>query len=720
MPLTVRGKTRSEGLTLHQGYLVAAYERDGRLQDGQRGVFFMDTRVISSWQITIDGLPWTFLNGTATAGSAGRVHFVNPDVTAASGKIAAKSLGLDINRHLNGGLHEDIDIANHSGGEVDFLLRIDVRGDFADIFEVKGENVVRRAQPETQWSSRRQCLTTRYCNGDFSRGFRVTAACADSRMVLSNGSLAFRVKLPHRGKWHACLLYDFSDGTDWYKACDHRGLDEEDSPIRQQHRWIHASLRMETSAFKLQTCYEQALEDLSALRLPIKGTSHLRFVPAAGLPWFVALFGRDSLVASLQAMIVHPEFPLGALQVLGELQAQDCDDYRDEQPGKILHELRRGELAHFRLIPQTPYYGTADATPLYLIALHNTYLCNGDRDLLRQYLPIAERCLSWIDDYGDMDGDGFQEYQTRSPDGYENQGWKDSGQAIVGENGKTISGPKALCELQGYVYDAWRGMALIYDELSQSKKAARLQCKAEDLFHRFNARFWNEKEGCYALALDGSKRPVSTVASNFGQCLWSGIVPQHRAKGLANRLMQGDMWSGWGVRTLSASHRAYNPYHYQVGSVWPHDNGLIALGLKRYGLADWASRIAKAILDAGFLFARNQMPELYAGVGREPRSFPVCYRDANSPQAWAAGSIFSLLQALVGFQPDAPNERLYLDPALPDWIPDLTLRNLRVGQQRFDIAFSRNGDRTAFKVLSGQPRSVAFRPMSETLAAYAR
>ena len=358
-------------------------------------------------------------------------------------------------------------------------------------------------------------------------------------------------------------------------------------------------LKIRTSNEEFYRCYRQAIEDMAALRLPIAGTDHMVFVPAAGLPWFMAPFGRDSLIVSLQNILIYPEFARGALDVLGRWQAKERDDYRDAEPGKIMHELRYGELAHFKLIPHTPYYGTADATPLYLITLHAAWRATGDRALLERHLDTAEGCLAWIDDWGDRDGDGFQEYQTRSPVGYENMAWKDAGDSMIYPDGTPVKGPKALCELQGYVYDAWLRMAEIYDELGRTDRAAALRDKAATLFRRFNDAFWDEESGFYAFMLDGEKRKVLSVASNPGHLLWSGIVPPDRAARVVARLMAPDMSSGWGIRTLSAQHPAFNPYSYQNGSVWPHDNSLIALGFKRYGFAREVGQIARDISRCG-------------------------------------------------------------------------------------------------------------------------
>ncbi len=325
---------------------------------------------------------------------------------------------------------------------------------------------------------------------------------------------------------------------------------------------------------------------------------------------------------------------------------------------------------------------------------------------MERHLETAEGCLSWIDNYGDRDGDGLQEYQTRSTVGYENMAWKDSGDAVVYPDGSLVKGPKALCELQGYVYNAWIRMAEVFDALGKRDRARELRTKAAALFERFNTAFWDEELSFYAYALDGQKNKVLTVASNAGHCLWSGIVPPDRAKKVVERLMAPDMWTGWGIRTLAATHPAFNPYNYQTGSVWPHDNAMIAMGFKYYGFGTEAARIAHDISKAASHFQLNQLPELYTAFQRDETNFPVQYIGANVPQAWAAGSAFMLTQAMLGFLPDAPRNKLYVDPVLPEWLPDLTVQDLRIGPHKLDIRFWRDGEETKFRVLSGDPSVV--------------
>jgi glycogen debranching enzyme len=695
-------------IAIHQGQTVLVTGLDGQIAwPSEKGLYFLDTRIISSWAIYANGEPWELLNGGPINYYSARIFLTNKSVLTEDGPIPPRTLGLTISRSISGGLHEDLEITNNSMKPVRFQLEVAFRSDFADIFEVKSGHIVRRGQITTEWSERRQRLRTAYSNRDFHRAVTTLVAQAPRKAVYANGRLSLEVAIQSNKAWHTCLLYELEDGEQLFHAPHHCvGTGHNPRHSGTMSRWLKSVAKIETSNEEFYRLFRQALEDMAALRLPIRETNHMVFIPAAGLPWFVAPFGRDSLLVSLQNILIYPKFARGALEVLGKLQAKEDDPYREAEPGKILHELRCGELAHFKLIPHTPYYGTADATPLYLITLHAAWRATGDQELLEQHLQTAEGCLAWIDQYGDRDGDGFQEYQTRSSAGYENMAWKDSGDSVMYPDGSLVKGPKALCELQGYVYNAWVRMAEVFDFLGKPERATDLRAKAAALFARFNEAFWDEELGFYAYALDGDKNRVLTVASNPGHCLWSGIVPRERAKRVVDRLMAPDMWTGWGIRTLSAGNPAFNPYNYQTGSVWPHDNAIIAMGFKLYGFDAEAARVAHDVSVAASHFLLNQLPELYTASERSESNFPVQYLGANVPQAWAAGSVFMLTQALLGFLPDAPHGRLYVDPVLPGWLPDLTMRDLRIGKHKLDIRFWREGEETAFQVIKGDPKLV--------------
>ncbi|HJU19719.1 MAG TPA: glycogen debranching N-terminal domain-containing protein [Stellaceae bacterium] len=713
--MSLKIKVGPELLTINRDHSLFVSDRDGQIHwPSYSGFFVWDTRIVSAWAIFTNGEEWELLDSGAITHFAAQAFLVNRAIATEEGEIPARSLLLQIGRSIaEGAVHEDIDITNHGRRKIRFNLEISIRCDFADISEVKSGHIVRRGRITSHWSDARAELTVDYRHRDFRRELSVRRRRNSSTCVFANGRLSFDVALAPAETWHTCLEYSVFDGKRRHsppKECiDEAPRSELIKPFEQ---WRNAVLKIEASDGDFQSLYDQAIEDMAALRLPVDGTHHLEFVPAAGIPWFVALFGRDSLIAALQNALVYPDFARGALDVLGRFQARERDDYRDAEPGKIPHEMRYGELAHFRRVPHTPYYGTADATPLYLIVLHTAWRCTGDLALVERHLDTAERGLEWIAQYGDRDGDGFQEYETRSSAGYENQSWKDSGDAVVDPDGNLVTGPKATCELQGYVYDAWTRMAELYDALGKDAAARDLRARAARLYRRFNEVFWDEESGFYAYCLDGEKRKILTVASNPGHLLWSRIVPAERAGRVVARLLRRDMWSGWGVRTLSTDNPAYNPFSYQCGSVWPHDNGIIAIGFRQYGFAAEAARIARAIVDAGSFFAAYQMPELYAGVEREKSKFPVLYPEANVPQAWAAGSVFFLLQALIGFAPDAPRGRLYIDPALPDWLPALRVRDLRFGDKVFDLRFWRDGDETRFAVVAGDEAAVVVRPAS--------
>jgi len=680
-------------LSINHGATFMVTDLGGEIQaDTDQGVFADDTRFVSYYAIFANGLSWQRLNSAATSYYEARVYLMNDVVPTEDGDIPEGALSLVIDRTVSDGIHEDLDVANHGLVPVRFNLEIALRSDFADLFEVKREHLVRRGRIITRWHPWRAELETAYANRDFRRRLVYRLLNSGSPPSYANGRVTFELDLAPGATWHTCCHYLLDRGEAVRaprRGCQHDGVASEDA---LQDRWLSGATKVTSANEDVYRVYRRSVDDMGALRLYDHDFGPDLWIPAAGVPWYVALFGRDALIASLQNAIVQPALARGALKKLAELQATERDDRRDAEPGKIPHEVRSGELAHFHLIPHTPYYGTADATPLYLIALHEAWRWLGDDTLLREHRETALRCLEWIDQSGDLDGDGFQEYRTRSPQGYENMGWKDASDAVVYPDGRQVPAPKALCELQGYVFDAWLRMAEVFDALGEPERAVALRGKARGLRAAFEDRFWCEDLGFYAFALDPEKQPVRTIASNVGHCLWSGIASPERAARVVQRFFEPDLWSGWGIRTLSARNPAYNPFSYQRGSVWPHDNGIIALGFKRYGFTAEAARVARDISEAASSFMYYRLPELYAGVERRPGTFPVLYKQANVPQAWAAGSVFHLLQAILGLRGDAPRGRLYVDPELPRWLPEITLHGLAIGEARVDLRFWRDGD----------------------------
>ncbi|MEW5990202.1 MAG: glycogen debranching N-terminal domain-containing protein [Chloroflexota bacterium] len=678
------GKTTGgpAGITINRNDRFVVCRPDGTIDGGgDDGFYASDTRFVSGYGITINGERPVLLASAATHFYASRFEFANPALFDDAGPIPPNAVSMRLDRSISEGVHEDLDITSFAGRPINLALDVEIDSDFADIFDVAVPRLIRRGTIQSRWFASRRELRTTYTNREFQRTLLVALEKSGTPPQWANGRLSFAVRLERGQAWHTCLRWLPLIGSRRRPAtlgC--HAITEQRAgfhPPRLPRVGIHTPNRT------VEAAWRQAVHDIEALRLEDDGAGRGVFIPAAGIPWFATLFGRDSLVVSMQSISGYPEFAAGALRRLAELQATRDDPARDMEPGKIPHEIRHGELATLGIMPHQPYYGTHDATSLFVIVLSYIYQWTGDAAILERYLPAAEAAMAWIDGAGDRDGDGLQEYAPRTSRGYYNQGWKDAGDAIVDATGALAQHPIATCELQGYAYDAKLRMAEIYEVLGLPERSGPLREQALRLYERFNDAFWWEGEGTYALALDGRKKQVRSVASNPGHCLASGIVPTDRAERVVRRLLADDMWSGWGIRTLAASHPYYNPFSYHTGSVWPHDNAMIAGGFRRYGFDAEAARVAKGIFDAAERFASHRLPELFSGLDRDDGSFPVPYLGASAPQAWAAASVFRLVAVLCGIHarvtPDGRRE-LYVNPALPNWLPELTISHLRAGR----------------------------------------
>jgi glycogen debranching enzyme len=691
-------KVGPDVITINRGRAFMVSAPDGVVRGTEeQGLFTHDVRFVSHYRYKINGRKWSLVTSAPVAHSSARFEFTNPALLSASGPIPKHVIGFSVERTVSGGIHEDLDLVNYRRVPVQLTLEIELGTDFADLFEVRGHYPRIRRAISWEWDAGKQRLHAAYSRNGYRAGFTYQLARNSTPARHQRSVLLFDMTLEPGEEWHTCAyLIPERDGTASAPTsrCYQVGLEEYEGLGK---RWQDAVTRVRSSDDTMTQTLRQAGEDLVSLLMQGHNPGEPCLL-AAGVPYFVALFGRDSLITGLQTLVMDRSFSLGALEALAAYQATDSDDFRDADPGKILHELRVGELAQFGQIPHTPYYGSADATLLYPILLHETYLWTGDRSLLATFLPVAERCLEWMDRYGDRDGDGFQEYRTRSPRGIKHQGWKDSGDGVVHGDGRPVELPVALCELQGYVYDAKQRIAALFESVGDTARAAQLRREAGALFDRFNEAFWMEDEGTYAFGLDARKRHIASVVSNAGHLLWSGIVPPARAARVVARLLAEDMWSGWGVRTLSASHPAFNPFAYQRGAVWPHDNAFIAAGCKRYGHTAAAGQIMRGILDAASLSQGYRLPELLSGHRRKAFGFPVQYLGVNVPQAWASGSAFLLLQVILGLRADAPQERLYLAPTLPPWLTWVEVDNLQVGRARVSLRCWNEGEVSRFEV----------------------
>lgn len=685
-------------ITINDGSTFLVTASDGSIDDNlAQGFFVGDTRLISYYEVSINRDRLQLLASSPLNYHSVLYQFTNPQLRAVNGELPSGRLIVSIRRDIVGGMHEDIDITNHHLEQVVFQLMLAIRSDFADIFEVKAKQVLTRGETKTTWKEGK--LTTEYRNKSFYRSLIIEAIGVGSQSSYANGRLIFEIVLEPGQCWHTCINFTAMAGDDVFVPQSTCQTPHNTEAKQISDKFVARSTKLKSSNAEIAMFYQQALVDMSALRIKVQDQGQDCWMPTAGIPWFTAVFGRDAVITSLQTIAVQPEFAQGTLVRLAQLQATEVDDWRDAQPGKMPHELRRDELTHLHQLPYTPYYGTVDTTILWIITLAEAYEWNGDRTLLTECRPALERALAWIDQYGDADQDGFVEFQTHSSMGLRNQGWKDSGDSMVYPNGTLVEPPIALCEVQGYVYNAWIRTAAIYDLWSEPETAKQLRSKADKLYHCFNERFWMEDEGFYCLGLDNHKQLIRSITSNPGHLLWSGIVPKERAERLVQRLFQPDLWCGWGIRTLSSHNPAYNPIGYQLGSVWPHDNSLIAMGLKNYGYHQEANRIAEGIFAAASYFEAGRMPELFGGLDRQPNNFPVPYPDANIPQAWAAGSIFLLIRTLLGLKANAPERKLHVQPVLPDCLPDIEITNLKVGDATVALRFWREGEQTQWKVL---------------------
>ncbi len=684
-------------ITINDGSSFLVTASDGSIDENlPQGFFVWDTRIISYYEISLNRYRLSLLASSNITHHNALYQFTNPQLPIINGSLPPGSLLVTVRRDIGEGMHEDIDITNYHSEVVKFQLMLAVRSDFADIFDVKSQQLLTRGETETRWEN--GVLTTEYRNGSFFRGIVIEPVCGNCEPRYANGRLMFDVTIPPGKIWHTCIKFTALADGKIFKPQDTCAVPHNTKAGKVRDEFLINATKLRSSNAEIAEYYQQAIADMGALRIEVYDNEHQFWMPAAGIPWFVAVFGRDSIIASLQAIAVYHELARGTLLKLAQLQATELDDWHDAQPGKMLHEMRRDELTKLHQLPYEPYYGTVDTTILWIVTLAEAYNWNADLSMLDECRAPLEKALNWIDKYGDFDGDGFVEYLTHSKKGLRNQGWKDSGDAIVYPNGELVEPPIALCEVQGYVYDAWLRTAFIYEVWGEKEEAKKLRQKAESLYQRFNEKFWMESEGFYCLGLDDKKQQIQSITSNPGHLLWSGIVPQERAKKLVNRLFQPDMWCGWGVRTLSSQNLGYNPISYQRGSVWPHDNSIIAAGLKKYGYHEEANRIAEGIFAAASYFQAGRMPELFAGIERQDDNFPVPYPDANIPQAWAAGSIFLLIRTILGLEADASKQLLKVQPSLPDCLPDLELTNLSVGDATVGLRFWRDGEQTQWKV----------------------
>lgn len=680
------------------------------------GLYYHDCRFLNGYELRIGGSKPSALAATSARGSMAIFDLTNRDLRIDRDTfVKQESIGIHWVRTIDrrrSALEDWITFQNFALHEISFPVSLTFQAAFEDVFEVRGAAAERRGQlHEPEWE--KQTLRFVYDGADgIRRGLRVDLAPRPDR---TEGTTAhFEISLRPRETQSISLSLVIQESTGPESAPTKRQTipdlkSAEETQRQLSKEWHSHQTEIRSDSVLVDRVLDRSLQDLWVLKSMVEKEEYF----AAGVPWFVSLFGRDSLITAFQTLAYDPEIAAQTLRLLAKYQGQRVNDWRDEQPGKILHELRVGEMAHLDEIPQTPYYGSVDSTPLFLMLFSRFAAWTGDLGLFRELEQNVERALGWASRYGDLDGDGYVEYKTVSSSGLTNQGWKDSGDAIVNADASLAAPPIALVEVQGYLYAAKQGIADLYERAGDAARAEALRREAKELYERFNRDFWLKDDGFYALALQDGGKPAAVVSSNPGQALWAGIIAPQRAKQTVERLMAEDMFSGWGIRTLSEKEKRYNPIGYHLGTVWPHDNSLIMAGLRQYGFDAEARQLFRGIVEAAVGFPLSRLPELFAGFRREDYDQPVRYPVACHPQAWAAGAVPYMLTTLLGLVPEAFEHRLRIvRPILPDWIDHLQVRRLRVGSAHTDLSFEKSPDGAiAVKVLGVEgPLEVVVEP----------
>lgn len=748
----VRLHPREGGFEVSQGRAVLSTGLNGFVQRGtSSGLFVHETRMLSCYRWLIDGkepVPVALSNVEQHSWMGyyiqlpANVKLAEPD--RGSGEmeeISEKSVELRLSRTVGYGVHEDVDLTNYTMEPVEFELQLEIGADFADQEELAREReqfgkLSRdwRRNPAGAWELFFDYAAQHHYeqqgdvgDANIHRGIAIEFKNSGTQPAHSGGTITFKVSLKPLETWHTCVrIIPQVEDEPAFPLYDCYAFEPTENPLDATRAlFLDESTKFTSPLSDTLTpvvvgALEQAKHDLAALRLHDLDQGERAWVPAAGIPIFMALFGRDTLTAAWEAGMLSTQMSQGTLPALARLQGVRVDDWRDEQPGRMLHEAHTGPLAKLGFNPRERYYGSATTSGFYPVVLAELWHWTGDKELVRPLIEPALKALRWKDDWADLNDDGFYEYQTRSTQGTQNQGWKDSGDAIVYADGSQVEPPIATCEEQAYVYVAKLHMSELLWWMDMKDEAKRLYHEAEELKKHFNEVFWVEQERFFAMGLDSKKRQITSVGSNPGHCIACGIVDDALVAQTAERLMANDMFSGWGVRTLSSNHPAFNPFSYHRGSVWPVEQGSFAIGFMRYGLHEYVEKLARGSFDAALLFDFQRLPEVFSGHQHDERHpFPAMYPKTNWPQAWSASAVFALVQSMLGLYPYAPLHALFVDPHLPPWLPEITLSNLHVGKGVTAIRFYREGDgSSSYEVLDKRgPLHVVRQPSPWSLTA---
>ncbi len=689
----------------HQGHSLLVTDYHGRIRSGTEGLFLHRTRFLSRLVMKVNDEephfvsvnpvePHFLISYYLAPSPAGAEAGPSPeDKEASGGEMANKGIEIQVNHFVGGGLHQDIHVTNHGLAKATVFLAWELAADYADQSEAQSGERQQKAPVELAWNKRHHGgeVVFHYRHPELPHG-TIVSFTGPADFVEGMGTVFCGLELaPQQTR---TLGIDVAPVFKGERIDPSYGLDGAIkagcTAEKVREEWNAGCARLRVTNPVVQTAWDRAAADLGSLHL-LEGEGEERFTPAAGVPNYIALFGRDTLTAAWQSALLNPATLRGSLRLIGKWNAQEYDDKIDAQPGKVLHQRQLSPLALLGKKPFLHYYGDYSAPGLFLLGLANDLAHTGDKEFFLSMRDKALGTLEWMDRDGDLDHDGFYEYQTRAgKSGTKNQGWKDSEQAILHADGRMVADPIAVCEVQGLYYAAKQAMALAFAAVGEPARAADLLSQADALKRRFNDRFWLEEERFIALALDPDKRPVRSIADNPGACLAYGIVDADKAQAVADRLMAPDLFSGWGIRTLSSEHPAYNPLAYHLGTVWPFANALTGFGFKRYGFDPMLHRVAHSLFDASQLFHLDRLPEVFGGHPRDRRHpHPSIYPGACAPQAWSASAVVMLVQSMLGLTPLALRNTLIVDPDLPEWLPEVTLEGVQVGEARVDLHFWR-------------------------------
>ena len=678
---------------LKQGDTFAVFDRFGDIEtfgSGELGLYYQDTRFLSRLTLRLGKDRPLLLSSTVREDNAVMaVDATNPDVWRDSEIVIPRGTVHVFRSKIlwEKTCHERLRIHNYGRAPVDISFAIEFDADFADIFELRGMNRERRGRRlETQVTKEGFVLAYEGLDNRLRRT-RIVFDPPPARLNQSAASFLIRLE-PGKDASYRCAVACEVDGDSRNEVTPCY-----ESAVEQAATALESLRGREPQIFtgneQFNDWLNRSLADLHMMRTE---TSYGPY-PYAGVPWFSTVFGRDGIITALQCLWFDPSVARGVLAYLAATQSDGHNPEQDAEPGKVIHEMRADEMATLGEVPFRRYYGSIDATPLFVMLAGAYHKRTGDRAFAESIWPNIERALEWIDRYGDLDGDGFVEYSRKSEHGLANQGWKDSHDAIFHSDGASAEGPIALCEVQGYVYAAKTAASELAKTLGNAPRARELSKQADGLRRQFEKAFWCEDLSTYAIALDGSKKPCRVRTSNAGHCLFAGVATPEHARRVATTLTDETSFSGWGIRTVASREARYNPMSYHNGSVWPHDNSLVAAGFARYGLRESAAMVLAGLLDASLFFDLHRLPELFCGFPRRPGESPTLYPVACNPQAWASGAIFLLLEACLGLSVSAPEKKLvFSKPVLPAFLPKVSIRDLKVGDARVDLLLTRHDE----------------------------